>query len=99
MIGKRVSHYRIEEQIGAGGMGVEYFPDQLSTVGITPLVLIFRPYRVKEFEMTCEGPEKRQGRAAWNVRFEQRMDQPARMSALRVGRRDLLNLSERDGVD
>jgi hypothetical protein len=35
--------------------------------------------------MACEGTENWQGRAAWKVRFEQRMDQPARMSALRVG--------------
>ena len=61
------------------------FPGELSTVGTTSLVLIFHPYHVKEFEMACEGTENWQGRAAWKVRFEQRMDQPARMSALRVG--------------
>lgn len=35
--------------------------------------------------MTCEGTENWRGRAAWEVRLKQRMDQPARMSALRVG--------------
>jgi hypothetical protein len=34
--------------------------------------------------MTCEA-ENWQGRPAWKVRFEQRLDQPARMSALLVG--------------
>jgi hypothetical protein len=68
-----------------GSPGQSGFPGELSTVGITSLVLIFHPYHVKEYEMTCEGSENWQGRATWKVRFEQRMDQPARMSALRVG--------------
>jgi hypothetical protein len=68
-----------------GSPGQSGFPGELSTVGITSLVLIFHPYHVKEYAMTCEGSENWQGRAAWKVRFEQRLDQPARMSALRVG--------------
>lgn len=68
-----------------GSPGQSGFPGELSTVGITSLVLIFHPYHVKEYEMTCEGSEQWQGRPAWKVRFEQRLDQPARMSALRVG--------------
>lgn len=61
------------------------FPGELSTAGITSLVLLFHPYHLKEFEMASEGTESWQGRATRKVRFEQRMDQPARMSALRVG--------------
>jgi hypothetical protein len=68
-----------------GSPGQSGSPGELSTVGITSLVLIFHPFHVKEFEMTCEVTENWRGRAAWKVRFEQRMDQPARMSALRVG--------------
>jgi len=67
-----------------GSPGQSGFPGKLSTVGITSLVPIFHPYHVKEFAMTCEA-ENWQGRSAWKVRFEQRLDQPARMSALRVG--------------
>jgi hypothetical protein len=67
-----------------GSPGLSGFPGELSTVGITSLVLIFHPYHVKEFAMTCEA-ESWQGRPAWKVSFEQKLDQPARMSALRVG--------------
>jgi hypothetical protein len=68
-----------------GSVGQSGFPGEVSTVGITSLVLIFHPYHVKEFDMTCDGTELWQGRAVWKVRFAQRMDKPARMSALRVG--------------
>jgi hypothetical protein len=37
-----------------GSPGQSGFPGELSTVGITSLVLIWHPYHVKEFEMTCE---------------------------------------------
>ena len=67
-----------------GSPGQTGFPGELSTVGITSLVLIFHPYHVKEFAMTCE-TESWQGHPAWKVSFEQKLDQPARMSALRVG--------------
>ena len=67
-----------------GSPGQSGFPGELSAVGITSLVLIFHPYHLKEYEMTCE-PENWQGHPAWKVHFEQRLDQPARMSALRVG--------------
>jgi hypothetical protein len=67
-----------------GSPGQTGFPGELSTVGITSLVLIFHPYHVKEFAMTC-ATENWQGRPAWKVSFEQKLDQPARMSALRIG--------------
>jgi hypothetical protein len=67
-----------------GSPGQSGFPGELSTVGITSLVLIFHPYHVKEFAMTC-ATESWQGRPAWKVSFEQKLDQPARMSALRIG--------------
>lgn len=66
---------------GAEGTdGQSGFPGELSAVGITSLALIFHPYHLKEYEMTCE-PENWQGHPAWKVHFEQRLDQPARMSA------------------
>lgn len=68
-----------------GSPGQSGFPGELSTAGITSLVLLLHPYHAKELEITCEGTASRQGRAAWKVRFEQRMDQPARMNTLRVG--------------
>jgi len=62
------------ERIGMAVPGQSGFPGELSTLGITSLVLIVHPYHVREFEMTCEGTENWQGRAAWKVRFAQRMD-------------------------
>jgi hypothetical protein len=52
-----------------GSVGQSGFPGEVSTVGITSLVLIFHPYHLKEFEMTCDGTEQWQGRAMWKVRF------------------------------
>ncbi len=74
-----LDEYRDGER-GQGG-----FPGDLATVGITSLMLIFHPYHVKEFEMECEGPTEWNGRVAWKVHFEQRVDRPASMSSLRVG--------------
>ena len=68
-----------------GSRGQNGFPGEVSTVGITSLVLIFHPYHINEFEMTCEGTDEWQGHVVWKVRFEQRIDKPARMSTLRVG--------------
>jgi hypothetical protein len=46
-----------------GSPGQSGSPGELSMVGITS-VLIFHPYHLKEFEMTCEGTENWRGRAA-----------------------------------
>ena len=60
-----------------GSPGQSGFPGELSTVGITALVLIFHPYHVKEFEMTCEGTENWQGREAWKgASSKERTSQP-----------------------
>jgi hypothetical protein len=37
-----------------GSPGLSGFPGELSTAGITSLVLLLHPYHVKELEITCE---------------------------------------------
>ncbi len=66
----------------SGGSG---FPGEISTVGMPSLVLIFHPYHLSEYDMICEGMGEWRGRAAWKVRFTQRLDRPATMSVLQVG--------------
>jgi hypothetical protein len=68
-----------------GKSGVSGFPGEISTVGMPSLVLIFHPYHLSEYEMICEGMGEWRGRAAWKVRFAQRLDRPATMSVLQVG--------------
>ena len=67
-----------------GNLGVTGgFPRDIATVGMPLLAMIFHPYHLDEFEMICEGPATWHGRPVWRVRFQQRKDRPARMSAFR----------------
>lgn len=73
------------EEYRDGSSSLAGFPGEIATVGMPSLALIFHPYHVKEFNISCEGMEEWQGRPVWKVRFEQRMDKPATMSVLQVG--------------
>jgi tetratricopeptide (TPR) repeat protein len=78
----------IAERTG-GGLGVDEdrferltkadSPDGISSSGFAILALIFHPSMRDDFEMTCEGLGRWQGRATWLVHFKQRTDRAPRM--------------------
>jgi len=62
-----------------GATSLEAFPARLATTGLAALALIFHPYYVTDFEMSCEGLGQWRGQPAWQVHFRQRDDRPSRM--------------------
>jgi DNA-binding beta-propeller fold protein YncE len=68
-----------------GRPGIIAFPTEMATFGMNALTLIFHPYHLNEFEVTCEGLGVWRERPAWQVHFRQRKDQPATISAFRAG--------------
>jgi hypothetical protein len=54
-------------------------PDGISSSGFAALALIFHPSMRPDFDMTCEGLGRWQGRATWLVHFKQRADHVPRM--------------------
>jgi hypothetical protein len=75
-----VDEYR-DGLLGANGG----FPYDMATVGMPSLAMVFHPVHLTEFEMACEGVGAWRERRVWRVRFQQRKDQPARMSDFRIG--------------
>ncbi len=61
------------------------FPGGIETNGLPALVLIFHPYNVVNFEMTCEGLGRWNGGPAWQVHFRQKLDKPNTMRGYRLG--------------
>jgi tetratricopeptide (TPR) repeat protein len=61
------------------------FPDGVESTGLPAQVLIFHPYNVGSFEMTCEGLARWNGGLAWQVHFRQRMDKPNRIREYKLG--------------
>jgi len=75
-----VDEYRNEVR-GAGSV------DGTIEANVAPaLALIFHPSHTEEFDMTCEGPTDWNGRSTWRIHFQQRLDRPATMSTLEVGK-------------
>lgn len=75
------------EEYRNGHEGPQFFFMNMATNGLPALVLIFHPYYVADFEMTCEGLGKVNGEPAWQVHFLQRPDRPSRMYSLYIGNR------------
>lgn len=83
------------EELRPGFLGVdEYrsnrgsaseFPGGVATNGLPALMLIFHPYNAVNFEMSCEGLARWNGKPAWQVHFRQRPDKPNTMRAYRLG--------------
>ncbi len=67
-----------------GATALESFPAGLATTGLAALALIFHPYYVADFEMTCEGLGQWRGQRAWQLHFRQRSDRPSRIRSYRV---------------
>jgi hypothetical protein len=62
----------------------EGFPENIATMGLPSLILIFHPLYARDFQMQCEGLGSWQGKPAWQIRFEQRQDRPNHMSYVQV---------------
>jgi len=61
------------------------FPDGIVNRGLPALLLIFHPYNVDGFDMTCEGLAHWNGALAWQVHFRQRSDRPNKIKSYRLG--------------
>jgi len=73
-----------EYRNGAGGSAAD-FPEGVATNGLPALVLIFHPYYVSSYEMSCEGLARISSGLAWQVHFKQRPDKPNTLRRYRVG--------------
>jgi hypothetical protein len=71
-----------EDRDGTVDPGI--FPGKVATMGLPALDLIFHPVMAGDFDFTCEGLGRAGGRAAWQVHFAQRVDQPVRIRAYRL---------------
>lgn len=73
------------EESRDGNSSIALFPAGIATVGVPGLALIFHPQMVSDFNFACEGLGKREGRPAWQIRFEQKPDRPPRMCSYVIG--------------
>jgi hypothetical protein len=81
---QRPSGYVNVDEYRDGGSAPDQFPEHLATVGTPSLVLIFHPNNIKNFQMTCEGLGLWHGQAAWQVRFEERLESRNRISVVEL---------------
>jgi hypothetical protein len=68
-----------------GSSAVESLPTKLGTTGGAAFALIFHPFYVHDFEMSCEGMSKTKGQAAWQVRFAQHKNAHRDFHGYRLG--------------
>ena len=61
------------------------FPDGVITNGLPALILIFHPFNLESFEMSCEGLARWNGGLAWQVHFRQRADKPNTVRSYKLG--------------
>ena len=80
----KAGFFNVEEFRTVGNAFGE-FPGGLETNGLPALVLIFHPYNLGNFDLTCEGLARWNGRIAWQVHFRQRADKPNTMRSYRMG--------------
>jgi len=68
-----------------GSTGNEMFPDQIGSSGLPSIVLIFHPWLVHDFDVTCEGLSRSTSGFAWQVHFSQKKDKESRIRQYRIG--------------
>jgi hypothetical protein len=74
----------VEEDLN-GGSTLDDTPGGFITTGLPALVLIFHPYKVGTYAMTCEGLANLNGQMAWQIYFRQRSDKPNTTRAYSLG--------------
>jgi hypothetical protein len=83
-ISETPSHMVFVEEYRNGQTSLEVFPARLATLGLPALALIFHPYLVGDFQITCEGLGQWRGQPAWQLHFQQRPDRPSRIRSYHV---------------
>ena len=73
------------EEFRTVGNALGEFPDGVESNGLPALVLIFHPYNVGSFDLTCEGLARWNGGLAWQLHFRQRADRPNNIRSYKVG--------------
>ncbi len=61
------------------------FPDGIAITGLSALVLIFHPYYVQNFRISCEGLARSKDGPAWQMHFRQRPDKPNSIRTYQIG--------------
>jgi hypothetical protein len=59
-----------------GSVNRSQFPAGIATEGLPAMALLFHPTLAADFNFACEGLGLWEGRPAWQIRLEQRMDRP-----------------------
>ena len=77
--------FLVVEEYRNSGSALAEFPGGVVTNGLPALALIFHPDNVVNFEMTCEGLARWNGKPAWQVHFRQRRDKPNTIRSYRLG--------------
>jgi hypothetical protein len=73
------------EEYRRSGSSEAGFPNGVITNGLPAMILIFHPYNIGSFDLTCEGLAHWNGELAWQVHFRQRVDKPNTVRSYKVG--------------
>jgi predicted Zn-dependent protease len=73
------------EEFRGRGISASDFPDQIATVGLPGLVLVFHPLQLNNFNFSCEGLARTSVGLAWQLRFEQRSDRMPTLQGYTAG--------------
>jgi tetratricopeptide (TPR) repeat protein len=66
---------------------LEAFPDNIATLGMASLVLVFHPNYVGDYDLLCEGLSQQGQTSAWQIHFRQNPNRPGRLRSYRLGNR------------
>lgn len=69
----------VVDEMRDGSFGLADFPAKIANEGVPAMGLIFHRTYSGDFDFTCEGLGRWNGKPVWQVRFEQRRDRPARI--------------------
>jgi len=70
-----------------GSTSLDVFPENIATLGMASLVLLFHPTYVSDYDLRCEGLSQHDGRPAWQVHFSQKTNKPGRLRSYSLGNR------------
>jgi tetratricopeptide (TPR) repeat protein len=68
-----------------GSTGNDMFPDKMASTGLPSIALIFHPWLISDFDMTCEGLSRQRTGFAWQIHFSQNTDKDSRIRQYRMG--------------